>query len=923
MAVEKRLYWLRHLLLILITAIVLFPMIWLLSTSVRRDQAAFSPKLFSNRVTLQYYRNLLFPERSVGRLILDIQSAVYMTGDYGDKSLGEINKTVESYLNKYDSLMNETEELVDIINNGLEKVKVFMDSEGTKKMIENMNTIRKKDGTMIQDKLENFGLELESDLYMAAIGEVFQGVEPGQNSLYLFLIDKLGDIGMPVKQVFENYIKAYEKVLAYNLELEKLVSEIEFDEKSLVLESLSKTKNYASGEAIDYTEWRKTEWLKIINKYLKGLEGVDELGKIEVIKDNMYDAFKEANSLWDDFITENEGLKKYLGEIKTEALGEIVSKYESGVLRIEEIDKNIETESAAIKKNETARDAILSSFDIAMAVMMPETEKMRSLKSVVKQIIEETKDEFFVPENGFVETIYNVENILDKLLAIEKALQNVGYKDNENYLIITYLENELGWFVNEKEKMLATSSNKDIERAFEILQITGTNLMRVIPSFASIVEDFVSVENAVKDSRLNIEQLNEEKRVLDTFILENKEAVENKIKELKEMTDYTTLEMISIHMKDEFSSVENVGNYVKKVGSVMPELLNLKVKTHYRDYYWYEDFDTTYLNAAEGTKIISETLLKEMRAYREALQGKIYEYIALRFLGTPVTLDEFSQMQETYNTAFQLFNARYQRASRLISDLIDYPVSYSNKQESILKDVDKAIFRTEQVWKQKESTYFRFVGWLGNSIFVALMVSLISVVVTALAAYPFSRMRFKGRKQGLLVLLLIQMFPSIMFMIALYALLQFIGNYLPMLGLNSIGGLIFAYSGQIAFNIFLIKGYFDTIPDSLEESAMIDGATRFQAFRRVVIPLARPILAVVAILTFMNIFNEFLIARILLQDIDKWTYAVGLWQFSGRFETSWGPFTAAALIGAVPMVIFFLILQDYIVGGLTKGAVKG
>lgn len=144
-----------------------------------------------------------------------------------------------------------------------------------------------------------------------------------------------------------------------------------------------------------------------------------------------------------------------------------------------------------------------------------------------------------------------------------------------------------------------------------------------------------------------------------------------------------------------------------------------------------------------------------------------------------------------------------------------------------------------------------------------------------------------------------------------------------MLGLDSLGGLIFVYSGGIAFNTWLIKGYFDTIPDSLEESAMIDGATRLQTFWKIVIPLARPILAVIAILTFMGIFNEFIMARILLQDINKWTYAVGLQQFSGRFETSWGPFTAAALIGAIPMVTFFLILQDYIVGGLTKGAVKG
>lgn len=921
MAVEKRLYWLRHLILIVVTAIVLFPMMWLISTSIRRDQAAFSPKLFSNRVTLQYYRNLLFPERSVGRLILDIQSAVYLTGDYRDKSHSDIDKTVERYLNKYDSLMAETEDLVSKIDSGFDEIKEFMDSEGTGRMIESMDAIRLKDSEAIDERLEKLSVDRESDLYRAAIGEVFQGVEPGQDLSYLFLLDKLGDTGAPVKLALEKYMEEYEKLLLNNSELEGMVSQIEFEEKDQVLESLAKTPDYISGEAIEYSDWRKTEWLRIINKSLKGLEGSDEIEKIKVTKDKLYDTFKGANSLWKEFTEANDELKDRLAMVKAGVMGEVVSQYETAVSRIEEIDNAIETETAAIKKNETAKETILSSFEIATAVIVPETEKLRSLKSVVGQITEEVSIES-VPENGFSEIVEVVGNISDRLQLIEEALGNIGYVENEYYSIITSLKKELAWFFAEKDKMLAMTSNKDVERAFEILQTTGINLMRVIPSLFAVVEDFVSLENTISNSRTDIENLNAEKDSLNAFILENRETVESKTKELEETIETATLEMVSVYMEEKFVSVVDIKNYVEKAGPVVVEQLDSKLKTRYRDYYWYEDFRTAYLNAVEGSKNINDALV-EMRAYGESLKGKIYEYIALRFLGTPVTLDEFSGMQETYNTAFQLFNARYQRASRLISDLIDNSVSYARDQENDLRNIDKAIFRTEQVWRQKESTYFRFVGWLGNSIFVALMVSLISVVVTAMAAYPFSRMRFPGRKQGLLTLLLVQMFPSIMFMIALYALLQFIGNYIPMLGLNSIGGLIFAYSGQIAFNIFLIKGYFDTIPDSLEESAMIDGATRFQAFRRVVIPLSRPILAVVAILTFMNIFNEFLIARILLQDIDKWTYAVGLWQFSGRFETSWGPFTAAALIGAVPMVIFFLVLQDYIVGGLTKGAVKG
>ncbi|HHF08491.1 MAG TPA: sugar ABC transporter permease, partial [Kosmotoga arenicorallina] len=382
------------------------------------------------------------------------------------------------------------------------------------------------------------------------------------------------------------------------------------------------------------------------------------------------------------------------------------------------------------------------------------------------------------------------------------------------------------------------------------------------------------------------------------------------------------LEYAHTIVAENITDITAAETYAEKAGEIVSECFGYKYNKRYRDFTWYKDFKEAQDNITEGTSVLSEAI-SELSAHEALLKEKIYDYIHLRFLGTPVTLDEFTLMIANYNKYFQVFNAKYQRASRKISDLLDYPSSYSSQYNPQLKKIDRLLFRSNQIWMPKESTYFYFTKWIMNSIIVALMVALISVTVAALAAYPFSRMRFFGRSQGLLFLLLIQMFPSIMFMIAIYALLQFMGNYIPFLGLNSLSGLIFVYSGGIAFNIWLIKGYFDTIPDTLEESAMIDGATRFQTFWRIVLPLARPILAVIAILTFMGIFNEFVMARIFLQDINKWTYAVGLQQFSGRFETSWGPFTAAALIGAIPMITFFLILQDYIVGGLTKGAVKG
>jgi maltose/maltodextrin transport system permease protein len=211
-----------------------------------------------------------------------------------------------------------------------------------------------------------------------------------------------------------------------------------------------------------------------------------------------------------------------------------------------------------------------------------------------------------------------------------------------------------------------------------------------------------------------------------------------------------------------------------------------------------------------------------------------------------------------------------------------------------------------------------------NTIILAVATAGITVMICALGAYPFSRLRFKGRKYGLLFLLLIQMFPIVMGMVALYLLLRFIGQFLPGFGLDSLWGLGLIYLGNIAFNMWLLKGYFDTIPDSLEEAAMIDGSTRFQTFWKIVLPLTAPMLAVVFLIVFMANFNEFVLASVVLQSPENYTFAVGLQSFSyGPYQMEWGLFTAAALIGAIPMVILSLSLQRYLVSGLTSGSVKG
>jgi arabinogalactan oligomer/maltooligosaccharide transport system permease protein len=218
--------------------------------------------------------------------------------------------------------------------------------------------------------------------------------------------------------------------------------------------------------------------------------------------------------------------------------------------------------------------------------------------------------------------------------------------------------------------------------------------------------------------------------------------------------------------------------------------------------------------------------------------------------------------------------------------------------------------------------------WLFNSIKVAVLSTIITVTLTTMAAYAFSRFRFKGRRQGLLVILLIQLFPNTLAIVSLYLLLTEIGHLIPWLGINSHGGLILIYSGgALGFNTWLMKGFFDTIPKELDESGVIDGASPTQIFIFILLPLIRPILAVVSILAFIGTYADFLIASIMLQDKENYTLAVGLnlllGSSGGQRSSNWGLFAAAAIIGAFPIVIVFLILQKQLIGGLTTGAVKG
>ena len=212
-----------------------------------------------------------------------------------------------------------------------------------------------------------------------------------------------------------------------------------------------------------------------------------------------------------------------------------------------------------------------------------------------------------------------------------------------------------------------------------------------------------------------------------------------------------------------------------------------------------------------------------------------------------------------------------------------------------------------------------FLRWMLNSAIVSFLTTILGVFLACTAAYAFSRFQFPGRRAGMMSFLVSQMFPGTLLLVPIYIIItQWLG-----LG-NSFIGLVLVYSvTAIPFCVWMLKGYFDTIPLEIEESAIMDDASRQAIFFRIILPLAKPAVAVTALFSFMTAWNEFILAATFLEEEVKYTAPVGLKFFVGGFASQWGYFAAGSIIISIPVVLLFLYLQKYLVSGLTAGGVKG
>lgn len=212
----------------------------------------------------------------------------------------------------------------------------------------------------------------------------------------------------------------------------------------------------------------------------------------------------------------------------------------------------------------------------------------------------------------------------------------------------------------------------------------------------------------------------------------------------------------------------------------------------------------------------------------------------------------------------------------------------------------------------------QFLIWVKNSLIVGVTVSIVQVIITALSAFAFSKLQFYGKKYGLMTLILLQMFPNFLAISAIYGALAQLNM------IDSLGSYILVMLGTSAFNVWLLKGYLDSVPKELDEAALIDGANAWQRFLRIQLPLARPMLVVIFLLTIVGVFGDYLLSGTILRSPGNYTLAVGMYDLiSQQFGKNWGEFAAAALLSAVPLAVIFGLAQRYIASGLVAGSVKG
>lgn len=815
-----------HSILIFLIVIILFPTVWVVMTSLRRDEAAFSTDLFSSRITFQNYIDLLFPEQNIPILIKELQNLIARVKPYDRMNLEQSQRKATELLKRLRRYIGES-------NRRNELVKVSY------------------------DQIVKITGEKSDFIRESTLGDLRQIAENVEKTLGELRLNQ-DDLAF---------------VLYETLSKERFNSDLERSLRPVVERML----NFDVGNEVSYT--LALEQLKSIYEKLGG-PLMEELRSVS----------SQASSL----NREIEDITKILQPLERTIIeAQLLLKKDM----LSELHSISDAVLALVKmKDSLAQTSMVSVFPVDDTVFLQSTEALSfKLRDIAGSI------ENFGDLSDLYNAVVDLSEKLARLTQVDKRYRTLkAYGD----MVRTYSE-----------------IKPRIERVCDDLQSTLERYLDGVSKLTDLNRSLTEKKDQLKRLSQRLDELQQKRTSLE--------------EKLKEERTWLQLYLFQNELETRISSVETIKSLSRtdllRYSAVLTWLRNFansyepadRVKENVRkainNLRWIEEYRTFTTRFENYSKNYDQT----MKEFDQTLSDfeKIHDkLLVLSHSGTFVTSEHLTKLLDLVKLDFvNKVRADLSVVSRRAGTLMK--ISPFREAEKFYREIDKHLFRIDQIWKEKMKHYFG--RWVLNSIVVSTLVALITTFVCATAAYPFSRMRFVGRRYGILSFLLIQMFPGVIFMIAIYNLLNFLGKYVPLLGLDTIGGLALAYLTNIAYNVYLIKGFYDLIPASLEEAAIVDGATKFQSFYMIVLPLARPILVVVFLLVFIGTFNEYVVARIVLQNVRNYTYALGLQSFAvGPYETEWGLFTAAALLGMLPMVILFLSMQRYLVSGLTRGAVK-
>jgi maltose/maltodextrin transport system permease protein len=867
--IEKKNYWLRHLILIICVVIILFPLVWLISTSIRRDNAAFSPKLFSSRVTLNNYKDLIIQKQNIPELVNELMSISSYIGEYGDITIEEAKKKSNKLLKELETYFVETNKNIDNIEQLYAQIFALYDSQYKDQFFQNINSLRVED-------YKNFEQELTN------------------------LVNIAEELGIKVQ--FSNL---QQLIIQYFKLRNTIISTLKTSNIDKNSAYYTDTMNLLLQIPINTSVWR----VKTYRKW------VSEEPSIELIGEDIL----SLGNMWKEIENEMNQLIENINLQVSNLFGETLQKISETESRVNSLNTHI---SQILSQQDTLKSnnqKIYTRLAAISDVYIMEKDRIKSSFSILEKYDLQNiqgKEPLLGEDKLFFDTVKKLSVIIpqvyENLKSIDEFIQN-GFVDTLHFY------GEVYTFLNINfNKIYEIKDTTAISPVYKAIKASTIKMSVSLDELIPLSQEYSENTRELANLGTELVSLRDEKIFLEDQLFEIKkeyEELSNNISKIESLPKLLVLlEVSSQEITDNLEAI----NYSTLMQSkyypyYIPE------RNKYVVMNWYNSLVES-KNKFDSGKEKLNALQNSFQQNIDIYKNNLDHYLSINYGGNIATITPLSEMQNLYNIQYGSASADISRAGRIVSDLSD--ITSFSELKKMLRNIDKDLYLLQQDWSAKIRK--PFMRWLLNSIIVAGIVSVLTVFMTSVAAYPFSRMRFVGREQGLYFLLIIQMFPGVMFMIAIYGILKFMGDSFGVLGLDTITGLIFAYMGGVAYNMWLFKGYYDTIPDSLEESAMIDGATRFQTFWRIVIPLSLPVIAVVLILTFMNTFNEFVIARIILQSESNYTYAVGLQTFStGPYETEWGLFTAASLLGAVPMVILFLSMQKWIIGGLTQGSVKG